>query len=130
MQFIDLDRVSRWYGKQQALRDVTLHLQPGRIGLLGPNGAGKSTLLKILLGLLPPSSGTVCVLVQELRGTRSTPDYSVRLTDRFVSTLQEMGSNGEDLRRGIGYMPEADALIPGLHGAEYVALAGELYGMP
>ena len=27
-------------------------------------------------------------------------------------------------------MPEADALIPGMHGAEYVALAGELYGMP
>src|SRR5205085_2826220 len=35
-----------------------------------------------------------------------------------------------DLRRLIGYMPEADALVPGLCGAEYVALAGELYGMP
>jgi ABC-2 type transport system ATP-binding protein len=34
------------------------------------------------------------------------------------------------LRRRIGYMPEADALIPGLRGAEYVALAGELSGMP
>ena len=32
--------------------------------------------------------------------------------------------------RLIGFMPEADALIPGLRGVEYVALAGELYGMP
>src|SRR5205085_9886740 len=37
---------------------------------------------------------------------------------------------GADLRRALGYMPEADALVPGLRGAEYVALAGELYGMP
>src|SRR5262249_24376084 len=38
--------------------------------------------------------------------------------------------DGAGLRRLIGYMPEADALVPGLRGAEYVALAGELYGMP
>ena len=103
---IELDRVSRWYGNQHALRDVTVRLPPGRIGLLGPNGAGKSTLLKILLGLLPPSSGTGRILGLDL------------------------GRSGVELRRAVGYMPEADALIPGLRGAEYVALAGELYGMP
>ena len=37
---------------------------------------------------------------------------------------------GIELRRQIGYMPEADALVPGLRGADFVALAGELYGMP
>jgi ABC-2 type transport system ATP-binding protein len=41
-----------------------------------------------------------------------------------------VSGRGSELRRVIGYMPEADALVPGLHGAEYVALAGELYGMP
>jgi ABC-2 type transport system ATP-binding protein len=46
------------------------------------------------------------------------------------SFLPSHASDGSALRRAIGYMPEADALIPGLHGAEYVALAGELYGMP
>src|SRR5947209_6131749 len=106
MAFIELENVSRWYGTHQALKDVSLHLQPGRVGLLGPNGAGKSTLLKILLGLLPPTSGTGRVLGHDLRAA------------------------GADLRRAVGYMPEADALVPGLRGAEYVALAGEMYGMP
>jgi ABC-2 type transport system ATP-binding protein len=101
-----LDHVTRWYGKHQALRGVSVCLQPGRIGLLGPNGAGKSSLLKILLGLLPPSSGTGQVLGQDLSRA------------------------GFNLRRAIGYMPEAHALIAGLRGADYVALAGELYGMP
>src|SRR5947209_13219482 len=104
--FIDLDHISRWFGTNQALRDVSLKLEPGRVGLLGPNGAGKSTLMKILLGLLPPSSGSGQVLGRDLRGP------------------------GIELRRAIGYMPEADALVPGLRGADYVALAGELYGMP
>src|SRR5262245_50073639 len=106
MDFIVLDNLSRWYGTQQALADVTLRLAPGRIGLLGPNGAGKSTLLKILLGLLPPSSGTGSVLGHLL------------------------GHDGTALRRTIGYMSEADALVPGMRGADYVALAGELCGMP
>ena len=61
---IDLDRVSRLFGSFQALCEVSLRLKPGRIGLLGPNGAGKSTLLKILMGLLPPSSGSGRVLDQ------------------------------------------------------------------
>src|SRR5437588_8308599 len=104
--FIELDHVSRSFGTQQALRDVSLRLEHGRIGLLGPNGAGKSTLMKILLGLLPPTSGSGRVLGHALDGA------------------------GVELRRAIGYMPEADALVPGLRGADYVGLAGELYGMP
>src|SRR6516165_5163779 len=103
---IELNNLSRSFGTQQALRGVNLQLEPGRVGLLGPNGAGKSTLLKILLGLLPPSTGTGRVLGKPI------------------------GGSGAELRRAIGYMPEADALIPGMKGAEYVALAGELYGMP
>ncbi|MFO0880243.1 MAG: ABC transporter ATP-binding protein [Gemmataceae bacterium] len=103
---IELDRVSRWYGSFLALDEVSLRLAPGRIGLLGPNGAGKSSLLKILLGLMPPSAGTGRVLGRDL------------------------ASAGADLRRAIGYMPETDGLIPGLPGIDYVALAGELYGMP
>jgi ABC-2 type transport system ATP-binding protein len=124
MAFIDLANINRWYGAHQALNDVSLHLDPGRIGLLGPNGAGKSTLLKILLGLLPPSSGTGCVLGHDL----GHGDTASRGIAAFFDG--EAVAQGSGLRRAIGYMPEADALIPGLGGAEYVALAGELYGMP
>lgn len=108
---IHLNGLTRTFGSFTALSDVTLALPPGRVGLLGPNGAGKSTLLKVLMGLIPPSAGTGRVLDQDLGGDRdSTGNWR--------------------LRRLIGFMPEADALVPGLTGIEYVSLAGELYGMP
>ena len=69
---LELDRLTRTFGAFTALHDVTLTLPPGRVGLLGPNGAGKSTLLKILMGLIPPSSGRGRVLDQELGGDRDT----------------------------------------------------------
>ena len=108
---LELDRITRTFGGFTALADVTLRLPPGRTGLLGPNGAGKSTLLKILMGLIPPTSGTGRVLDQPLGGDRDAV-------------------NNWQLRRRIGFMPEAEALVPGLTGIEYVGLAGELCGMP
>jgi ABC-2 type transport system ATP-binding protein len=107
---IDLHDVTRSFGAFAALRGVTLRLPPGRVGLLGPNGAGKSTLLKILMGLIEPTTGGGRVLDQPLGGDRDS------------------AANWR-LRRLIGFMPEADALVPGLTGIEYVGLAGELYGM-
>src|SRR6266576_2127668 len=103
---IDLHHVTLRYGRLTALDDISLRVAPGRIGLLGPNGAGKSTLLKLVMGLLAPSAGTGTVLGHPL------------------------GGDGWQLRRKIGFMPEADALVPGMTGVEYVALAGELCGMP
>ena len=47
----------RYPGGVVALDGLTLELEPGIIGLVGANGAGKSTFLRILLGLLPPTSG-------------------------------------------------------------------------
>jgi ABC-2 type transport system ATP-binding protein len=99
-----LNNVSRQFGAVTALDDVSLKLAPGRIGLLGPNGAGKSTLLKLLMGMLPPSSGS--------------------------GTMLGLPLGAWQLRQKVGFMPEADALVPGLQGVEYVSLAGELYGMP
>jgi ABC-2 type transport system ATP-binding protein len=108
---IDLHGITRTFGAHTALAGVTLGLPPGRVGVLGPNGAGKSTLLKILMGLIPPSSGTGRVLDQHLGGDRDS-------------------AGNWRLRQLIGFMPEADSLVPGLTGIEYVGLAGELYGMP
>lgn len=103
---VELSRLSHFYGSFQALKDVSFSVAPGAIGLVGQNGAGKSTLLKLLLGLMRPTSGggsvLGCDLVREQRL----------------------------LRGRIGFMPEAESLIPGVRGVDLVTLAGELSGMP
>ena len=82
------------YGRTCALSDVSLEVAGGAIGLIGQNGAGKSTLIHILLGLLRPTTGRVQVLGHDL------PAGAVRL------------------RGQVGFMPERDALVPGLTGLE------------
>ena len=105
MALVELDRVEKRYGELRALKDVTLTLQPGRIGLLGPNGAGKSTLLKTLLGLLPYDAGAVKVF-----------DLDV-------------ARNPFEVRSRIGYMPEGDSVMPELTALEYATFAAELCGL-
>lgn len=57
---ISLDHVSKTYGKEEVLQDISFAVHPGeRIALVGVNGAGKSTLFKILLGGLEPDQGQV-----------------------------------------------------------------------
>ncbi|MCY7757757.1 MULTISPECIES: ABC transporter ATP-binding protein [Bacillus] len=57
---ITLEHVSKKYGRQTAVNDVSITLSSGRIyGLIGPNGSGKSTTLKMMAGLLLPTSGLV-----------------------------------------------------------------------
>jgi ABC-2 type transport system ATP-binding protein len=52
--------ITKWYGKQQALADVSFDIRPGEIlGLIGPNGSGKTTLLETVAGLLPVNAGRV-----------------------------------------------------------------------
>ena len=102
---VELEGVTKSYGAEQALGPLDLTLPDGAVGLLGPNGAGKSTLLRVLLGMMPPTTGTVRVMGEEVRP----------------------GSTG--LRRRIGYVPEGDSLFPGLTGIEATTYAGELVGM-
>ena len=106
VSLIDVEGLEKRYGELRALRDVTLKLEPGRIGLLGPNGAGKSTLLKSLLGLIKPDHGTVKVFDHD----------AVR--EPF------------EVRSRIGYMPEGDSVLPELTALQFVTLAGELCGLP
>jgi len=103
---LELAAVSHWYGSFRALTEVDLRLEAGPIGLVGQNGAGKSTLMQILLGLIRPTQGQARVLGLDAR------------------------TAGMRLRSRVGYMPDRNALIPGLNGIEYVALAGEMCGMP
>ena len=56
---IHIEHLSKTYsGHVQAVRDVSLSIQPGLIGLLGPTGAGKTTLMRMLATLLTPTAGT------------------------------------------------------------------------
>jgi ABC-2 type transport system ATP-binding protein len=103
---LELRQVTHFYGQNRALHNVDLAVEHGAIGLVGQNGAGKSTLMQILLGLIRQSQGSAIVLGHEV------------------------ATEGLQLRGRVGYMPERNALIPGLNGIEYVALAGELCGMP
>jgi ABC-2 type transport system ATP-binding protein len=98
--------VEKCFGDVRALRGLSVSFPAGAVGLLGPNGAGKSTLLKILLGLLPADAGTVTVL-----GIDAAEDPM-------------------EIRRAVGYMPEVDAYLPGLTGAESVLFAGVMCGLP
>ena len=95
----------KMYGPHLALDDVNLDIPPGAVGILGPNGAGKSTLFKCLLGLITTTSGEGTVL-----------GYNIR-------------TEGDKIRSRIGYMPEYDALDPGLSAVDQVRYAGELLGM-
>jgi len=89
-----------------ALADLSVGVEPGIVGLVGANGAGKSTLIKIMLGLLPATSGRVRVLG----------------LDPFV--------DGEQVRARVGYMPEHDCLPPDLVAAEFVTHMARVSGLP
>ncbi len=54
------DHLTVQLGDRTALRDVSFHVEKGNfLAVLGPNGGGKSTLLKSILGLIPPTSGSL-----------------------------------------------------------------------
>jgi ABC-2 type transport system ATP-binding protein len=103
---IVLDSLTKRYPGVTALDDLSLELEPGIIGLVGANGAGKSTLIKILLGLVPATSGSASVM-----------DLDVR-------------RDGTAVRALVGYMPEHDALPPDISATEIVSHMAELSGLP
>ncbi|HPU57354.1 MAG TPA: ABC transporter ATP-binding protein [Verrucomicrobiota bacterium] len=103
---IETEGLSKVFGQQRALDGVDLKVAPGAIGLLGPNGAGKSTFMKCLLQLQPVTSG------------------SARLLGR------EVGREGREIRKRVGYTPEQDCHIPGMVGCEYVTYCAQLCGLP
>ena len=103
---IQTESLTKKFGSQAALDQVSVSVPPGPIGLLGPNGAGKSTFMKCLLQLIPTSSGKAHLLGQEV------------------------GRVGREIRTRVGYTPEQDCHIPGMIGCEYVTYCAQLSGLP
>ena len=103
---IETKEFSKTFGLQKALDRVTVKVPPGAVGLLGPNGAGKSTFMKCLLQLIPYTGG------------------SARLLGK------EVGKEGREIRRRVGYNPEQDCHVPGMAGCEYVTYCAQLCGIP
>jgi zinc transport system ATP-binding protein len=63
---VDVEHVFVELGGQPVLQDITFTLNDRMfLGVIGPNGAGKTTLLRVILGLVKPTSGTVCVMGME-----------------------------------------------------------------
>lgn len=60
MSELRIEHISKWFGKQQVLHDISFSFQPGKVNMIiGPSGCGKTVLLKCIVGLIQPEQGKV-----------------------------------------------------------------------
>lgn len=96
--------VTKLYGEQKALDNVTFEVKTGEIvGFLGPNGAGKSTMMKIITGYIPSTSGTVTI-------------NGLHVEDENPA-----------VKKQIGYLPENNPLYPEMYVREYLRFVASIY---
>ncbi|MCI5057264.1 MAG: gliding motility-associated ABC transporter ATP-binding subunit GldA [Flavobacteriales bacterium] len=101
---IEVKNISKIYGQQKALDDVTFNVGSKEIvGFLGPNGAGKSTMMKILTGYLAPNSGSA-----------------------MVAGFDVM-SDPLEVKRRIGYLPEHNPLYLEMYVREYLGFIAKVH---
>ncbi len=101
---VKVENVSKLYGTQLALNDVSFEIRTGEVvGLLGPNGAGKSTLMKIISCFLPYTSGTVSVCGFDV------------------------SKDSIEVRKNVGYLPEHTPLYLDMYVKEYLTFIGGMY---
>ncbi len=101
---ITVNKVTKLYGAQKALDEVSFSIEPGQIvGLLGPNGAGKSTMMKILTCFIPPSSGAASV--------------------NGFDVMEEAMA----VKKIVGYLPEHNPLYQEMYVKEYLEFIGGIF---
>ena len=107
MLAIDVKNIAKAYGKFVAVKGLSFDVEEGEIfGLLGPNGAGKSTLIRMLVTLLPPTSGTAIV------------------------NGYDIVKDADGVRRSIGVIPQAMTTDLELSVEENLLIFAKLYGVP
>ena len=104
---IELEGLSKRYGEFSAVRDLTFSIARGEVfGFLGPNGAGKTTTIRMLMGILVPSAG------------------------RARIDGLDCHREGAEVKRRVGYLPDAPAFYDFLRGREIVQFVAEMHGLP
>ncbi len=99
-----IKNVTKKYGEQKALDDVSIKVNKGEVvALLGPNGAGKSTMMKIITCYLPPNEGEVKVFGHDVL------------------------SESLKVRRVVGYLPENNPLYPDMYVREYLEFVAGIH---
>lgn len=107
MTVLKTEGLTRRFGQTIAVDAMTISLERGEVfGLLGPNGAGKTTAIKMLVTLLPPTSGTAQIAGFDI--------------------IRNAGS----VRRVIGYVPQMISADPSLTGYENLLIMAKLYDIP
>jgi ABC-2 type transport system ATP-binding protein len=105
---IEIEGLTRRFGRVQAVREANLGLDSGVFGLLGPNGAGKTTLLRILATVIPPSSGTI----------------------RLLGCDPGERGGRREIRRALGYLPQALGYYQNFTVSEFVEYFALLKEIP
>ncbi len=101
---IKVNNITKLYGEQRALDDVSFEVNSGEIvGFLGPNGAGKSTMMKILTCFIPQSSGTASVCGYDI------------------------SEQSLEVRKNVGYLPEHNPLYTEMYIKEYLEFIAGLH---
>lgn len=103
---IVVEKLTKLYGEQKALNEISFEVKPGDVlGFLGPNGAGKSTTMKILTCYIPQTTGNASVCGFDVV------------------------NNPIEVRQQIGYLPELNPLYTDMYVKEYLQFSAEIQGL-
>ena len=104
MAYIELEKVSRRFGQEEVLKELTWSLEAGQVyGIVGNNGSGKTVLMKCICGFLPVTSGVI-----KVGGRQIGKDV--------------------DFPEGLGVIIETPGFLTGLSGKRNLEILAELRG--
>lgn len=105
MNVIEINKLTKYYGKSRGIIDLSFNVEQTEIfGFIGPNGAGKSTTIRTLLGLIKPTSGSATIFGKDIV-TQST-----------------------EIKRHVGYLPSEVFYYEGMRAIDLLRYSDSFYG--